>query len=160
MATPVRAEEKQKTGIVGRSATENKLAALSTTAYMDSFQNQYCECKYKEFDGFHRGQAMRRASSCHSQASNEDHVLRYKDMKPIIPKTELYKDENGNLAISEESLHQMFTKLARRADEDDPTKRLFVYERDLAKKLPAQVLRHMKYGKKEEPTPITNTSLS
>ena len=49
----------------------------------------------------------------------------------------MYKDEQGNLAISEACLHRMFVGLTRR--EDDPTKRLYMYEKDLAKRLPVIV---------------------
>lgn len=92
---------------------------------------------------------MRRASSTVSQGSNADHVLKYKDMKPIVERTQIYKDEQGNLALNEADLHKMFVGLTRR--EDDPTKRLYMYEKDLVKRLPAIVQRRMKFcaGKEE-----------
>lgn len=64
-------------------------------------------------------------------------------MRPIVDKTLLFKDENGNLAIAEESLHKMFVGLAR-VDNNDPTKRLYLYEKDMIKKMPPLVQRYMK----------------
>ena len=78
-------------------------------------------------------------------------------MKPIVEKTVMYKDENDNLAISEECLHKMFVGLARR-ESDDPTKRLYMYEKDIAKRLPKKVSRKMKIVRKDElrPADISN----
>ena len=67
-------------------------------------------------------------------------------MKPIVEKTIMYKDENDNLAISEECLHKMFVGLARK-ETDDPTKRLYMYEKDIVKKMPTKVSRKMKIGR-------------
>ena len=64
-------------------------------------------------------------------------------MRPIFEKTLTFKDENNNFAINEECLHQMFFGLARR-DVDDPTKKLYMYEDDIARRLPIQVRKHMK----------------
>ena len=70
-------------------------------------------------------------------------------MKPIVEKTVMYKDENDNLVISEECLHKMFVGLARK-ESDDPTKRLYMYEKDIAKRMPAKVSRKMKFSMKDE----------
>ena len=62
-------------------------------------------------------------------------MLKYRDMRPIIEKTILFKDESNNLAMSEEYLHKMFYNLAVH-DKHQPEARAYIYEQDLAKRLP------------------------
>ena len=57
-------------------------------------------------------------------------------MKPVVEKTMLFRDETNNLAISEEYMHKMFYNLATH-DKHQPEARAYIYEQDLAKRLPA-----------------------
>lgn len=121
--------------------------------FLKKVQAFQCECPLREFGAFNRAQAMRNNLQMafkakfanniglqHKNANdktdeNNDLILNYRDMKPVVQKTLLYKDQDDNLAISEECLHKMFNGLARK-NPDDPTEKMYLYESDLVKKLP------------------------
>ena len=53
------------------------------------------------------------------------------------------------MAISEESLHQMFVGLAR-VDQMNPTKLVYMYEKDVAQKVPSSVQKFMAIRNKKQ----------
>ena len=62
----------------------------------------------------------------------------------------MFKDDNGNLAMSEECMHLLFKDMTRKTSTDYEgkiqAKRFYAYEKDIAKKLPPTIRQHMKYN--------------
>ena len=103
---------------------------------MDYYQSTYCECAHREFGGYNRAQVLRNkvkyamknrvelmqrsdSQGTHiSYDSQDDAILKYRDMKPILQRTELFKDDNGNLAMSEECMHLLFKDMTRKTSTD------------------------------------------
>lgn len=92
------------------SEQRNKLS------FLDQIQAKHCKCPLREFDNHKRPEALRNdVSPFRSGRSDvsENGFPRYGDLQPILEKTVLYKDEENNFVISEESMHKLFAGMAR-----------------------------------------------
>lgn len=89
---------------MNKSRSHNNLGTLRKVydGYMKKYEEEFCECPLKEHGAFNRTELRIKDGSAkpptpkkaspRSLASNGQPFLKYKDMKPAISKTLLYKD--------------------------------------------------------------------